>query len=104
MTHDELYENTGNAGARPVPLGWTMLRRLALWGLPIGRQTVVIEHAFAARRAIPVPRVVFAELRRALELLLADIDLVAAELRIVGQQRPRQRIVVGADAHEAAEA
>src|SRR5437660_8837691 len=45
-----------------------------------------------------------AELGRAFQLLLADIDFVASEPRVVCQQRPRQRIIVRADTHKAAKA
>jgi hypothetical protein len=36
--------------------------------------------------------------------LLADVDLVTLKFRVVGEQGPRQRVVVLADAHEAAKA
>src|ERR1700681_2676588 len=45
-----------------------------------------------------------AVLGRPFELLFGDVDLVAVELWIVGQYRPRQRIVVFAEPHETAEA
>jgi ferritin-like metal-binding protein YciE len=69
---------------------------------PIGRHVVVIVNCLAAPG--PVPCFVGIILGRPFELLLADVDFVAFEARIVGQQRPRQRIVVFSDAHEAAEA
>src|SRR5262245_63352809 len=71
---------------------------------PIRRGAVVVVDFAAALAVRPVPGLVLGVVRRALELLLADVDLVAAELRIVREQRPWQRVVVLADAHEAAEA
>src|ERR1700738_2496905 len=67
------------------------------------RQAIMVEDHFAAGRARPIPRFKLAELRRALKLLLADINFVAAQLRIVSQQRPWQRIVVLAYPHESSE-
>src|SRR3978361_2105625 len=64
----------------------------------------MIELHPAARRARDIPAFVAAELGGSLELLLADIDLVTAERRVVGQQGPWQRIVVLAHPQEAAEA
>src|SRR5436190_17784229 len=71
---------------------------------PIRRGAVVVVNLAAALAVRPVPGLVLGVMRRALELLFADIDLVAAELRIVGEQRPRQRVIVLADAQEADEA
>src|SRR5262249_49165526 len=51
----------------------------------------------------PVPLVILAEFGRGLELLLADIDLVAIERRVVAQHRPRQRVMIFANAEKAAE-
>ena len=45
----------------------------------------MVEDHFAAGRARPIPRFKLAELGRALKLLLANIDFVATQLRIVGQ-------------------
>src|SRR5436190_1405375 len=41
---------------------------------------------------------------RALELLLADINLVTFQIGIVGEQRPGQWIIIFTDSHETAEA
>jgi len=43
------------------------------------------------------------ERRRRLEHLLVQIDDVGADRRIVGQHRPRQRVIAPADAQETAE-
>jgi hypothetical protein len=45
-----------------------------------------------------------AEFRRILELLLANVDLIALKPRIIGQKRPWQRVIVLADPHEAPKA
>ena len=62
---------------------------------------IVVDRAAAAAPIIVFVNAVF---RRALELRVRDVDFIAFEPWVVGQQRPRQRVIVFADAHEPAEA
>src|SRR5262249_41887800 len=103
--HERALAGAGTA-MKKAPGGGRGLRGSATrrLGTPIGRRAVVVVDLAAPFAIRPVPGLVLGIFRRTLELLLADIDLVAAELRIVGEQRPGQRVIVLADAHEAAEA
>src|SRR3977135_3332773 len=65
---------------------------------------VVIIDLLAARTVGPIPALVLGIFRRAVELLLADVDFVALEPRVVRQKRPRQGVVVLAESEETAEA
>src|SRR3954454_10556037 len=67
-------------------------------------RAVIIDKLLAAAAVVPVPCAGGAVFRRRLELLVGDVDLIAAEPLVVGEQRPRHRIMVLAEAEEAAEA
>src|SRR6266567_3366834 len=75
----------------------------ALHQRPVRRHAVIVVDALALR-AIPLPLFASRIMRRILELLVGDVDLVAAELLVIGQPLPRNRIVILAEAKEAAEA
>src|ERR1043166_607379 len=70
---------------------------------PVWRDRVVGVD-LAALLGAPAPFLVRIVFRRALELAVADIDLVAAELGVVRQPRPRHWVVIVAHAQNAAEA
>src|SRR5215204_3796100 len=66
---------------------------------PIRRDAVIIVDVAAARR-IPFPLLAGGVMRSVLELLVGEVDLVAAKLGVVGQPLPRNRIMVLAHAEE----
>src|ERR1700730_3930620 len=84
-------------GARAFAIG-------ARRSVPIGSRPIVVIDFLAARTVRPIPALMLAVPGRPFELLLGDIDFIAVEPWVVGQYRPRQRIVIFADPHEAAEA
>jgi hypothetical protein len=55
------------------------------------------------RPAGPVPILVLAKFRGVLELLFGDVDLIAAELLVVSEERPGDRVVICADSQNSAE-
>jgi hypothetical protein len=56
-----------------------------------------------ARPVEPVPTFVLPQFGGILELLFRDVDLIAAELLVVSQERPGNRIVIRADSKDSAE-
>src|SRR4029077_1558192 len=73
-----------------------------LWCFPVGWKTIMVENTLAAGVGVSIPFLVPVEFRGTRELLFGDVDLIAAELGIVRQKRPWQRIVILAEAYEAA--
>src|SRR4051812_11905418 len=67
------------------------------------RDAVIVVDGAGAGRGAPVPGIVVPVFRRALELGFGYAGDVAAERGIVFQRLPRQRIMIVADAKEAAE-
>src|SRR5690242_9204244 len=65
---------------------------------------VIVDDLLAAAAIGPIPGGAATVFRRGLELIVGDVDLVAAELLVVGQERPRHRIVILAETEETAEA
>src|SRR5260221_9082287 len=70
---------------------------------PIRRYPVIAVQLRLLRTIAPVEVLVGPKGRRALQLLIVDIEFVGAESRIIGETPPRQRKQVGAHAEEAAE-
>src|SRR4051812_7500289 len=64
------------------------------------RDAVIVVHRAGARGVGPVPAIVVAIPGSTFELPLGDAGDVAAEIGIVFQRLPRQRIMVVADAEE----
>src|SRR5215203_6156300 len=69
---------------------------------PVWRDAVIVVDVAPLRR-IPFPFLASGITRRVLELLVGEVDLVAAELLIIGQPLPRDRIMVLAHSKEAAD-
>src|SRR5262245_2046018 len=67
------------------------------------RRAVIIVDLAATRAITPVPTIARV-LRRTLELLLGDVGAVPPQAGVIGEGGPGHRIVVAADAEEAAKA
>jgi hypothetical protein len=70
----------------------------------LDRNAIVVIDRTRAGRIAPIPGVIVAELRRALELRFGDSGDIAAEVGIVFQRLPGQRIVVVANPQKSTEA
>src|SRR3954462_4628900 len=77
--------------------------RLRSKAAPVRRHAVVAMQFGFLGAIAPVEILVGAERRRALQLLIVDVELVGFELRAVAKSSPRQRNQIGADAEKAAE-
>jgi hypothetical protein len=65
---------------------------------------VVVVDRFSPARLVPIPAALVLVLRSVLEMIRGDTHPVPADFSVILQAIPRKRIVVVADAEEAAEA
>src|SRR5262249_29473515 len=98
-----MFEAGMQKSPRLTPGAMTICTTLRASRAPERRHPVIVADLLVAGAVGPIPALMPGIFGRALELPLPDVDLVALERRIVAEQRPRQRVVVLADAHETAE-
>src|ERR1700733_13386274 len=70
----------------------------------LARDSIIIIYRACPGRIRPVPGIVVAVLRRALQLSLRDAGDVATKVGVILQRLPRERIMIVADAQETSEA
>src|SRR2546423_12350130 len=69
---------------------------------PLGQLGPIVIHPSTTRRVGPVPVLVLAVLRSALELVFGHANTIAAEASVIFKIRPGHWVVVFANAHEPA--
>src|ERR671918_788306 len=86
------------SGRRPV--GHRPINQRSVFGI---RQAIILVDLAAPLAIVPVP-IIARVLRRPLQLLLGDVEAVPPKVGVIREVRPWDRIIVAADAQDAAEA